>query len=447
MSMRKKANASLLLLALLFVGSAVVYYFYPDAWWAKLLLYTAEAGLVGALADLFAVTVLFRHPFGWRWVPHTAIIPRNRDKLVDGVAYMVEEQLLNKNVIRDKMMQFRLVEAFISWADSRPDGKRLSDLGWQLASGFITRLDAEAASVLLDGHARRALRGVQISSYAGKALRWIVDSGNVQIWLGYIVDYAAKLTAGEAVKDAIRDMLAKEKHKFVNEGGSIARWFKQKIIDFAESADALNLDEAAATLHRDLSQFMEELKRPDHELRMLLEMQLRVLSDRLSDSDDVAEALESWKREVLEQISLQPTIHGLLNTIQQLFMDGAEMKYIDTGEGALRQEDIKAWFVSLLNGYWNWFKEDEETKARLETYAQTFVRGVIETEYKVIGRIVRKTLGTFTEERLVAFIESKVDTDLQRIRLNGALIGAAVGAMIFVILHGVYAPLLQLIGL
>jgi uncharacterized membrane-anchored protein YjiN (DUF445 family) len=358
---------------------------------------------------------------------------------------MVEEQLLNKDSIRDKMMQFRLVEAFIGWADSRPEGKRLSDLGWQLASGFIRRMDASAASVLLDGHARRALRGVPLSIYAGKALRWILDSGNVQVWLGYIVDYAAKLTAGDSVREAIREMLAKEKDKFVNEGGSIARWFKQKIVDFAESADALNLDEAARTLHRDLGGFMEELKRPDHELRVLLETQLRALADRLADSDDMAAALEAWKQEVLEQISLQPTIQGLLVTVQQLLEDGAEMKYIKTGEGALRQEDVRAWFVQLLTSYWEWFKGDEETKARLEAYAQQFVRQVIETEHAVIGRIVRKTLGAFTEERLVQFIESKVDADLQRIRLNGAFIGAAVGALIFGFLHGVYAPLLELL--
>lgn len=444
MNMRQKANASLLLLALLFIGAAIGYFYYPDAWWAKLLLYTAEAGLVGALADLFAVTVLFRHPFGWRWFPHTAIIPRNRDKLVDGVAYMVEEQLLSKDSIRDKVMKFRLVEAIIAWVDSRPEGKRLPDLGWQLVSGFIRRMDADSASILLDGHARRALGNVPLSTYGGKALRWIVDSGNVQVWLGHIVDYAAKLTAGDAVRNTIRDMLAKEKDNFVNEGGSIARWFKQKIVDLAESADALNLDEAARTLHRDLIQFMEELKRPDHELRVLLETQLRVLSDRLADNDDLAEALEKWKHDMLEQISLQPTLKGILVTVQQLLEDGAEMKYVGTEDGALRQEDVRAWFTGLLTAYWEWFKGDEETKDRLEAYAGQFIRQVVETEHAVIGRIVRKTLGTFTEERLVQFIESKVDTDLQRIRLNGAFIGAAVGAMIFGFLHGVYAPLLEL---
>ncbi|MDQ6418530.1 DUF445 domain-containing protein [Paenibacillus sp. LHD-117] len=444
MTMKQKANASLILLAVLFAGAATCLYLYPGEWWTRFLLYVAEAGLVGALADLFAVTVLFRHPFGWKWVPHTAIIPRNRDKLVEGVTYMVEEQLLNKELIRDKMKQFRLVEAFIAWADSRPDGRRVSDLGWQLLHGLIRRLDTASASAKLDKHARKALQGVNLSAYAGKALKWILNNQNIQAWLGYIVDYAAKLTEGDSVKEAIRDMLAKEKDKFVNEGGSLARWFKQKLVDFAESADAINLDDAARTLHQDLKQFMEQLKRPDHELRVMLENQLHVLADRLSGSDDIAAAVDVWKLEVLEQISLQPTIGALLDTIKGLLEDGAEMKYIVTGDGALRQEDVKAWFVKLLASYWEWFKQDEETKLRLESYAQQFVRQVIETEHAVIGRIVRKTLGGFTEERLVRFIESKVDTDLQRIRLNGAFIGAAVGALLYGFLHGIYAPLLDL---
>ncbi|OUS77802.1 hypothetical protein B1748_03195 [Paenibacillus sp. MY03] len=443
MTMKQKANASLLLLALLFIGAAVGHYYYAAAWWSRLLLYTAEAGLVGALADLFAVTVLFRHPFGWSWIPHTAIIPRNRDKLVDGVAYMVEEQLLNKELIRDKIKQFRIVEALISWADSRPDGKRISDLGWTLASNLIKRMDTSATSQTLDHHTRNALRGVNLSAYAGKGLKWILRSGNVQSWLGYIVDYAARLTAGDAVKEAIREMLSREKNKFVNEGGSIARWFKQKIVEFAESADALNLDDAAQTLHRDLLTFMEELKRPDHEMRVLLETQLHVLADKLSDSKDIAASIETWKLEMLEQISLQPTIEALLKTVQGLLTEGAEVKYVVTDEGTLRQADVKAWFAGLLDSYWEWFKNDEETKSQLEEYAQQFVRQVIETEHAVIGKIVRKTLGGFTKERLVSFIESKVDVDLQRIRLNGAFIGAGVGVLIYGFLHGIYAPLLN----
>ncbi|MOA26096.1 hypothetical protein D3C78_1468650 [compost metagenome] len=93
--------------------------------------------------------------------------------------------------------------------------------------------------------------------------------------------------------------------------------------------------------------------------------------------------------------------------------------------------------------YWERFKANEETKEWLEQYAQAFVHKIIETEHAIIGAIVRKTLDSFTEQRLVQFIESKVDTDLQRIRINGAFIGAALGAAFYILLYGIYEPILQ----
>lgn len=443
MTMRRKANVSLLLLALLFVGAAICLYYYPGEWWSRLLLYTAEAGLVGALADLFAVTVLFRHPFGWRWVPHTAIIPRNRDKLVDGVVQMVEQQLFSKEQLLGKLKQFRLVDALIRWVDTKQGAA--AERGWELLVSLLRKTDVDRLSTQLDRHAREALSGVNLSAYGGAALKWVLRNSDVQQWIGHIVDYAAQRTAGEETKAAITAMLSKEKDKFVNEGGSFTRWLKQKLVDFAEAADAINLEDAAATLHRDLQSFMNDLRNPEHELRMMIVERLHDLASHLEESEDAAVAIEAWKRDLLEHLSLEPSIRALLGTVQDLLTGGADVKYIVRNDKTLRLADIKDWMMELLSSYWEWFKSDQETKEQLERYTQQFIMQTIESEHAVIGRIVRRTLEGFTEQRLVQFIESKVETDLQRIRLNGAFIGAAVGAALFLFLHGVYAPLLSLL--
>lgn len=445
MTMRQKANGSLLLLALLFVGAAVCLHLYPGQWWAKMLLYTAEAGLVGALSDLFAVTALFRSPFGWRWIPHTGIIPRNRDKLVDGVVSMVEEQLLSKQSLRERLGQFRMVDALISWVDNKQGLEAVTGWVWKLLLSFLRRMDAKEWSSQLDDHARNALRGVNLAPYSGAALKWVLNNSDIQKWLGHIVDYAAEKTAGEEVKLAIIDMLSKEKNKFVNEGGSFTRWLKQKLVDFAEAADAINLEEAADTLHRDLLVFVEGLRDPEHELRLLLVERLHELADHLETSPDAAATIEEWKLDLLEHVTLQPAIQSLLEGIAGMLSPGADMKYIVANDRTLRPEDIKGWMTSLLGAYWETFKSDEETKEQLEAYAQQFAAQMIESEHAVIGVIVRRTLDGFTEQRLVQFIEEKVETDLQRIRLNGAFIGAAVGALLFLFLHGIYRPLLDLL--
>lgn len=445
MTMKQKANASLLLLALLFTGAAVCLYVYPGQWWAKMLLYTAEAGLVGALADLFAVTALFRSPMGMRWIPHTGIIPRNRDKLVDGVVQMVEEQLLSKELLRERLSRFRLVETLIHWVDHKKGLQAVAAQVWKLALSFLRRMDAKDWSEQLDGHARKALAGVNLAPYSGAALKWVLNHSDVQKWLGHIVDYAAEKTAGDEIRQAIADMLAAEKNKFVSEGGSFTRWLKQKLVDFAEAADAINLEEAAETLHRDLQSFMESLKNPQHELRIMLVERLHELADHLENSDDAAKTIDEWKRDVLLHLSFQPAIQGLLEAVAGMLAPGSDMKYIVADNRTLQPEDIQQWMTGLFSSYWESFKADKDIQEQLEGYAGQFLAQTIESEHAVIGVIVRRTLDDFTEERLVHFIEEKVDTDLQRIRLNGALIGSAVGALLFLFLHGVYQPLLDLL--
>ncbi|MDQ8734688.1 DUF445 domain-containing protein [Paenibacillus sp. LHD-38] len=444
MAMRKKANRSLILLAILFVIAACCLYVFPDRWWSRMLLYTTEAGLVGALADLFAVTVLFRHPFGWKWIPHTAIIPKNRDKLIEGVANMVEQQLLSKDLLKDKVKQISLVEIGIAWIDRRPSGI-LAEQGWRLAAGLLAKLDIKGLSVQLDEKARKGLGKINLSPYAGKALKWVMDNGNFQSWLSQIVELAAERAADERTKLVIRELLGKEKEKFVNQGSVFSKWLKKMAVEIAESTNALNLDDATNVLFEDLQLLIQDLRNPQHELRVLLENMVYQLADNMQSREDVSAAVNEWRDELLEKISLLPTIEALMGNLQKLLISEPGMQLAVKEKHTVNQSDIKHLINQFIASYWEWFKANEETKGWLEQYAQSFVGKMIETEHAIIGIIVRKTLDSFTEQKLVYFIESKVETDLQRIRLNGAYIGSALGAAFYLLLYGIYEPLLKLL--
>ncbi|MGO4181468.1 DUF445 domain-containing protein [Paenibacillus sp. TAF43_2] len=444
MAMRKKANRSLILLAALFVIAACCLYVFPDQWWARMLLYTTEAGLVGALADLFAVTVLFRHPFGWKWIPHTAIIPRNRDKLIEGVANMVEQQLLSKDLLKEKVKQISLVEIGISWIDRRPNGM-LAEQGWTLVAGLLAKLDIKGLSVLLDEKARKSLGKINLSPYAGKALKWVMAKGNFQSWVSQIVEFAAARAAEEQTKVVIRELLGKEKEKFVNQGSIFSKWLKKMAVEIAESTNALNLDDATNVLFDDLQLLINDLRNPEHELRVLLEEMVLQLADNLQHREDVSAAVDEWRDEVIEKISLLPSIEALLGNFRQLLISEPKQQLALPQKHSVNPSDIKELINQFIMSYWEWFKANEETKGWLEQYVQKFVQKMIETEHAIIGIIVRKTLDSFTEQKLVHFIESKVETDLQRIRLNGAYIGSALGAAFYILLYGVYEPILNLL--
>lgn len=444
MAMRKKANRSLILLAVLFVVAACCVYIFPNQWWSRMLLYTTEAGLVGALADLFAVTVLFRHPFGWKWIPHTAIVPKNRDKLIEGVASMVEQQLLSQDLLKEKVKQISLVEVAISWVDRRPSGM-LAEQGWTLISGMLAKLDIKGLSIILNEQARKGLGKMNFSPYAGKGLRWVMDKGSFQSWLSSVVEFAAVRASDEQMKVVIRELLGKEKEKFVSQGSVFSKWLKKVAVEIAESTNSLNLDDAAEALFHDLQSLINDLRDPRHELRVLLENMVYQLADNLEYREDVIATVNEWRDEMVDKITLLPSIEALMGSLKQLLTKETGMELALQGQHSVNKADIKQLINQFVMSYWEWFKSNEETKGWLEQYAQKFVQKMIETEHAIIGVIVRKTLESFTEQKLVHFIESKVETDLQRIRLNGAYIGSALGASFYLLLYGVYEPILNLL--
>ena len=437
--MRTKANLSLVLLALLFIGAVICLRVFSSAWWAHLLLYISEAGLVGALADLFAITALFRHPLGLKILPHTAIIPKNRDKLVDGVVFLVEEQLLSKHLLREKIQQFHFVHRGIAFVDSRGGSQGLADIAWDMIVKIVKRLDIESLSMKLDHQIRASLNQSKLSPYAGRTLRWVLDHSQYQGLLTSVVEFAANRISEEDTVSQIRDMLGQEKDKVLNKGGAITRWFKRQIADLAESSNALNLDDAAEVLFADLQRFMQELRSPEHELRLLISDMLYKLADELDERADVAQTVDSWKNELLDKISLLPSIQAVLVNVQKLLSSDPDTKYIQTDYVV----HVRSFVDALIHQGWDWFKHNEEVQDSLEGYVQEFVESLIETEHAMIGQIVRQTLNEFTEQRLVEFIESKVDTDLQRIRLNGAWVGAVLGALFYLLLYGGYESLLH----
>lgn len=456
MKMRTRANLSLLALALLFVIASVSVYFYAEQWWSRLLLYIAEAGLVGALADLFAITALFRHPLGLKVLPHTAIIPKNRDKLVEGVVKMVEEQLLSKAVLQEKVKELQLVRLGVSYLERGTDPDWIPRQAWKFISAAARRLDLEEWTTRFERQIRSSLTETNVAPYAGKALKWALDNSDYRTLITRLVGFAAGRMEKADTKRQIKELLEHEKENMLNTGGSFSRWIKKQLVQMAESANALNLEDAAEILYSDLQRFMDDLLKPEHELRVLADEMLYKLAAELEERTEMMATVEAWKNEVLDKVSLLPSIRALLGNFRNQLVGGAE----ETGQDELSEaaggdtgEDngyaflVKVFVDRFVRRYWEWFKTDRGIQDFLEGYVQEFIAKMIESEHALVGQIVRKTLNEFTEQRLVEFIESKVDTDLQRIRLNGALVGAALGAAFYLILHGVYQPLLHIWGL
>jgi len=586
MSRKRKADLILLAVALCFVAASIALYQHP-AWWTRLLFYMTEAGLVGGLADWYAVTALFRHPLGIR-SKHTAIIPRNRAKLIDGVVAMVETQLLPPDKLKEKLAEARIMSTAIEWLDERFQNGTIADAGWKKLVSVLRNFDFTRVSGEWELTLKKLLQRTDVTPYAGKAIHSVLEHGDIHILLDKLIDAIAKRTSTPETKAFILLMLQNEHDKQLNAGNAFTRFLKKAASIFAEESNALNLEDAAEVLHRDLIQLLSDLKQHDHEIRLLLISSLRDLADNLAQNNDMAESIHTWKNELLDRISLTPSIEALLAALKKLpldippvpvkqeqaadelsaHVDHAPESQIETArlddllseaidedkaetdtlainettqrkkvqpadydetepiaaqQAAAARERVtrtaaadgaqetatpvssandapgtantasaadaleritpasgsdnvfestfltpasndafetapptpasddalvglRREFGRLIENYWEQFKQDQSKQDWIEGYLKQFLSKIIDTEHRLIGQTVRDTLDEFTEERLIAFIEDKVGEDLSRIRINGSLVGAGIGALLFLLLHGVYDPILRTMG-
>jgi len=432
MSMRQKANYSLLLLAILFLAAVMLQVQNGVTWWSKALIFITEAGLVGALADWFAVTALFRHPLGIKWLPHTAIVPRNREKLIDGVVYLVQEQLLSKKLVEEQLQRVKLIDIIIKFTDQQKDNANVGEFISRLLQQFIDQVQTKNIALKLENQLIDQLSGKSVATYASRGLKLVVEKRYEHFVIEKLLHIAKEKVEQPATKEFIRQLLEDEKNKMMGKNGG--GWLAKALFHIAEFADAVNLDEAAEVLYKDLLQLLTDLHDPDHELRVLLREQLNILAEELEQSELMGETLAKWSEELMGQLSLTSTI--------QQWLDHMKAELVKTDLQSAANKWLHIWIKRLFKTFWMWFKSDEQSKQQVEQVLQHFVTHIIRTEYEVIGKIVRSTLDTFTEDKLVEFIESKVDVDLQRIRVNGAFIGAAVGAILYGFLYLVYEPIL-----
>lgn len=439
MNMRRKANVSLLALAVLFIVSLSLKWTLNHPWWCDALLFIAEAGMVGALADWFAVTALFRHPLGMKWIPHTAIVPQNRNKLVDGVVYLVEEQLLNKGMIEEQLNKINLTKILISFVDRKWESKETERMLQKLLSKVMSSIQSEKVADGLTTIVNNRLENVSAAQYIGKGLSYAIEKQYDHLIIEKVIELVQERVKQPDVKPAIKALLENEKDKMMGKSGG--GWLAKALFSFAEATNAVNFDDAADVLYRDVILLLVQLKNPQHELRAMLTEQLVKLADQLQSTDqDVSSIIEQWKDQLLKEVQLAPTLQHVIQHIQGQFV-----KHPD--ENHIAYPQLQKWIIRLIRTYWHWFKQDEQSQQLVETKVKHFVSHLIQQEHAVIGKVVRATLDTFSEDRLVEFIEDKVEIDLQRIRVNGALIGSVVGALLYAFLNGAYQPLLSYLGM
>ena len=427
MNYHRKANITLTAVFLFFLGAAVVEHFNPGNFVIRLMFFVSEAALVGGIADWFAVTAIFKKPLGWGY--HTALIPRNREKVIEAVASIVQTELLNMTIIRKKIEGIPFIEGLLLSVEKIGGSVYLTDTILTYLRHYAEKQEpaqlAEKLAEFIRSNAKTWNLAPRVQGISG----WALNHGYIDLGLDRLAEGLWDKAADGETRKTILRYLEEIKEEKVSNGGSI---FKT-LMGFVEMSGGLNLDEAADALQVELLLTLRKLRDPLDPLRLSLkEILLNRVEELEFDTRFIAQ-IELWKEDVLTDSLFNRFLESVL---------GEMLKVASAPSAPSEPNGLYYTIHPYIEKYWISIQHNSELQVKINLFLVDTLCRVIQNEHDLIGGMVRETLAAYTDQDLNRFVEEKAGNDLQWIRINGSMIGGVIGLFLFLFLEFVYAPIL-----
>jgi len=395
--MKRVATGLLVVAFLVFVAARLLEPRYP---WLGFVRATAEASLVGGLADWFAVTALFRKPLGLP-IPHTAIIQTQKDRIGHVLANFVQNHFLSRDALTNKLRSMHLSERVARWlSDPEHSTSIARHLAVGVAQAVQTLPEADARDLIRESAMAR-LQALQLAPVLGNLLSAVATDDRHQA----LLDEALGL-----VRDALQTNREDLRQKIREE----SPWWLPGIID----------DEFHRRIMEAAHRLIEEVAVDrDHPLRLKFDVAFRDFVDRLKHSPKVIARTEELKEDLLGH----PVVEEFAATLWDRARTAAA-RFSSQGDGAAIQplaRGISALGDSLL--------ENDQRRAELDDFVTDFIAALVEQHRHEVGDLISQTVRRWDPEIAAQRIELAVGRDLQFIRLNGTLVGGLAGLVIYTV--------------
>jgi uncharacterized membrane-anchored protein YjiN (DUF445 family) len=382
-------------------------------WWGGWILAIAEAGIVGGLADWFAVTAIFRRPLGLP-IPHTGLIPRNWELLAERVGVMVGSRVLTKDYVRDEIARVDVADLLARGAErvSRED----LDKATRLVVHWVAEQMTPATTAELLSRVRRAFIAEPVSPLLAAALGVARRQG----WDQRLLDGALAVLAGamerpefrEAVSDVVDDVVTRYRERL--------GVYPRLLMGLAEVVGLLDRERLVSALHTGLR---EVAKDREHPLRRQAVEVLADLERRLTDDAPLRARVEAAKVELLAS----PALAALLDDAA-----GALTRALRADLAAPRSE-LATWLVDRLDRARLALMADGELRAEIDAWAKRQVSGLVERHHAQLAAFIENGVRALGPEGAVRLIEEHAGDDLQYIRVNGTVVGGLAGGAIYAV--------------
>ncbi len=360
----------------------------------------AEAAMVGALADWFAVTALFRHPLGIP-IPHTAIIPHRKDQIGESLGEFVQENFLTREVLHERLDQAQVGRRLGEWLQRPENAVRAGEGVADALRGSLEVLDDRDVSAALEHMIEQKVRTTPVAPLLGRAIDLAMEGGHHQRLL-------------DAVLTGLAGFLDDNRGTFRERLASESPWW------IPEPIDDRIFDKIYTAVHRFLGDVGAA---PDHEVRRSIDARVAAFAVRLRADPDLLAKGEELKQELLAHQDVRAWLESLWG----------EVKRTTLAATADPDSELRARLDASLARLGGRLASEPELQAKVDDWVRRAAGYVVDHYRGEVAEIISSTVAKWDGKATAERLELQVGRDLQFIRINGTLVGGLAGLLIHTI--------------
>lgn len=419
MKNKKKADIILATLVVIFLLMAVLKHYYGEPFILRMLIYVVEAALVGSIADWFAVTILFKKPLG---LPLNPIIPANKDKILNSLSTIVNNNLLNMNYIQSTIENIPISKILISAIDDTDIVNNAKKQISTYALNFLRTLKKDEAKSTKAIHYINKMT-TDINLTKTKVLNWVIEL----IENRFTMHLYSNLI-GKGIEFAGSDMAYSNIKKL------FANYFKSQSKIINSLAD---IDDLTKATQLECIDFLKELQFNLDGYIDMKEWVHRFTEERLQRSD-LRKVLWDFADDFLTKQQLDSILNGLENLLVIMSNDN---KSTDANfETDSNLQAVSNIIIDLTHDLWKEIKSDPETLAWIDSILKMLIVEIISNNRMEFSNFIEERIKAFTDTELSSLIENSAGEPLHWIRINGALLGSMLGLVLFSFINFLYEP-------
>lgn len=421
MGNRNKANIILAIVFILFLISLVLKFFFKTGFIVNMFCFISEAALVGGIADWFAVTALFKKPLGFPW--HTAIIPKNREKIIDSVSNLVKNELLSTESIIEKINYIKPAEHIINSLDDKTINKIADSLIENLSMNLSKNKDKVSENI--EGFIKENLKNVDLNMLINNNVQKALQEQKHKEWLISIIKSTSQLVEKDFVREKILNMLIDFKNAQENTQNKLGGFLVKTLFSISQNSDYNDMYSLSKLLQNELVKMLDEISVSQNPLFEEMLSKFEHMFECFEKEKSMHSSIELWKTGLIDHLELKDPIKDIITSMI---------------ESDNKKAAVIEWMSDQLKKYLESLKHDSQLINQIDDMLKSVICRVVQSEHYIIEDIVREAFSSFTNERLNKFVDDKVGEDLQWIRINGSVVGAILGFTVFLFLNLIYDP-------